>query len=60
MQVNPEDDPPEIYVTWSDPWMTDFENQHPKMAAISAHFVATIYNTNICDRCTILEVSLDE
>ena len=26
MQVNPEDDPPEIYVTWSDPRMTDFEN----------------------------------
>ena len=28
MQVNPEDGPPEIYVTWSDPRMTDFENQH--------------------------------
>ena len=27
MQVNPEDDPPEIYVTWSDPRMTDFENK---------------------------------
>ena len=26
MQVNPEDGPPEIYVTWSDPQMTDFEN----------------------------------
>ena len=26
MQVNPEDGPPEIYVTWSDPGMTDFEN----------------------------------
>ena len=26
MQVNPEDGPPEIYVTWSDPRMTDFEN----------------------------------
>ena len=26
MQVNPEDCPPEIYVTWSDPRMTDFEN----------------------------------
>ena len=25
MQVNPEDGPPEIYVTWSDPRMTDFE-----------------------------------
>ena len=26
MQVNPEDGPPEIYVTWSDPRMTDFES----------------------------------
>ena len=26
MQVNPEDGPPEIYVTWSNPQMTDFEN----------------------------------
>ena len=26
MQVNPEDGPPEIYVTWSDPRMTDFKN----------------------------------
>ena len=26
MQVNPEDSPPEIYVTWSDPRMSDFEN----------------------------------
>ena len=26
MQVNPEDGPPEIYVAWSDPRMTDFEN----------------------------------
>ena len=26
MQVNPEDGPPEIYVTWSGPRMTDFEN----------------------------------
>ena len=26
MQVNPEDSPPEIYVTWSDPRMTDFKN----------------------------------
>ena len=26
MQVNPEDGPPEIHVTWSDPRMTDFEN----------------------------------
>ena len=26
MQVNPEDGPPEINVTWSDPRMTDFEN----------------------------------
>ena len=26
MQVNPEDSPPKIYVTWSDPRMTDFEN----------------------------------
>ena len=27
MQVNPEDGPPKIYVTWSDPRMTDFENR---------------------------------
>ena len=27
MQVNPEDGAPEIYVTWSDPRMTDFENR---------------------------------
>ena len=26
MQVNPEDSPPDNYVTWSYPWMTDFEN----------------------------------
>ena len=26
MQVNPEDSPPDIYVTWSTPRMTDFEN----------------------------------
>ena len=26
MQVNPEDSPPELFVTWSDPRMTDFEN----------------------------------
>ena len=26
MQVNPEDGPPEINVTWSDPRMTDFKN----------------------------------
>ena len=26
MQVNPEDSPPDIYVTWSNPWMTAFEN----------------------------------
>ena len=29
MQVNPEDSPPEIYVRWSDPRMTDFENPLP-------------------------------
>ena len=27
MQVSPENGPPEIYVTWSDPRMTDFENR---------------------------------
>ena len=27
MQVNPEDSPPKIYVTWSNARMTDFENQ---------------------------------
>ena len=27
MQVNPEDGPPEFYVTWSDPRITDFENR---------------------------------
>ena len=26
MQVNPEDNPQDIYVTWSNPRMTDFEN----------------------------------
>ena len=26
MQVNPEDSPPDIYATWSNPRMTDFEN----------------------------------
>ena len=26
MQVNPEDSPQDIYVTWSNPPMTDFEN----------------------------------
>ena len=27
MQVNPEDNAPDIYVTWSYPRMTDFENR---------------------------------
>ena len=27
MQVNPEDSPQYIYVTWSNPRMTDFENK---------------------------------
>ena len=31
MQVNPEDGPQEIYVTWSDPRMTDFENMDVHM-----------------------------
>ena len=31
MQVNPEDGPPEIYVTWSDPRMTDFKNGYINM-----------------------------
>ena len=26
MQVNPEDSPQDIFVTWSSPQMTDFEN----------------------------------
>ena len=26
MQVNPKDSPPDIYVTWSNPRMTDFKN----------------------------------
>ena len=26
MQVNPEDGPPDIYVTWSNPRMSDYEN----------------------------------
>ena len=45
MQVNPEDGPPEIYVTWSDPRMTDFENRigsvlvcHPPVVADSQIF----------------------
>ena len=29
MQVNPEDHPPDIYVTWSNPRMTNFENDQP-------------------------------
>ena len=29
MQVNSEDHPQDIYVTWSNPRMTDFENAHP-------------------------------
>ena len=36
MQVNPEDGPPEINVTWSDPRMTDFEN--PVIAVIPLEF----------------------
>ena len=27
MQVNPEDHPQDIYVTWSNPRMADFENR---------------------------------
>ena len=41
MQVNPEDGPPEIYVTWSDPRMTDFENDKPvrlENTQIGSHF----------------------
>ena len=31
MQVKPEDGPPEIYVTWLEPRMTDFENEVPRI-----------------------------
>ena len=34
MQVNPEDGPPEIYVTWSDPRITDFENTAMNAACV--------------------------
>ena len=34
IQVNPEDGPPEIYVTWSDPRMTDFENKNFRVPEI--------------------------
>ena len=37
MQVNPDDGPPEIYVTWSDPRMTDFEN-------VSLSYSCFVYN----------------
>ena len=37
MQVNPEDGPPKIYVTWSDPRMTDFKKECPtKKTGVSA------------------------
>ena len=42
MQVNPEDDPPEIYVTWSDPWMTDFENKAKRFSRLVAHLILQV------------------
>ena len=33
MQVNPEDHPQDIYITWSNPRMTDFENTFLKYTA---------------------------
>ena len=42
MQVNPEDGPPEIYVTWSDPRMTDFENTY---RVLTAHAIYPMSNT---------------
>ena len=37
MQVNPEDGPLEIYDTWSDPRMTDFENSQYMYLEILLH-----------------------
>ena len=45
MQVNPEDCPPEIYVTWSDPRMTDFENSEVKVY-LSVNFKSNIDKNN--------------
>ena len=44
MQVNPEDGPPEIYVTWSDPRMTDFENK--LLPRVVIRFSFTIYTSH--------------
>ena len=40
MQVNPEDSPPDIYVTWSNPRMTDFENRAVRMKPIELSFLS--------------------
>ena len=34
MRVNPEDRPPDIYATWSNPRMADFENKKKKFTHI--------------------------
>ena len=39
MQVNPEDHPQDIYVTWSNPRMTDFENWIIEKLAYFKHLV---------------------
>ena len=49
MQVNPEDGPPEIYVTWSDPRMTDFENDYKRGGTagnykINKEFFSILFN----------------
>ena len=50
MKVNPDDGSPEIYVTWSDPRMTDFENVSYKYLIITMidiaekHTFTVVYN----------------
>ena len=44
MQVNPENGPPEIYVTWSDPRMTDFENA----SELGLHWTNMTWSTYMC------------
>ena len=43
MQVNPEDGPPEIYVTLSGPRMTDFENLDWANAMYAVGHVTVIF-----------------
>ena len=51
MQVNPEDHPQDIYVTWSNPRMTDFENG-------DAHSLSLIHLFVLCSLLIYIQLSI--